>query len=198
LRAAHITGILLAAGAGSRFGGRKLLHRLPDGTALGVASLRNLRSALSHVVAVVRTGDTELANLLSAEGVAIVECENAHLGMGHTLAAGVTFTSASHGWIVALGDMPCIAPKTIGAIRDELVDGATIVVPVSRGQRGHPVGFSHRFRDELMHLQGDVGARSILASHSTQIRQLDVNDEGVVMDIDTLADVPRMGGSAKA
>ncbi|PWT71333.1 MAG: nucleotidyltransferase family protein [Proteobacteria bacterium] len=198
MAAAQITGILLAAGAGSRFGGRKLLHRLADGTALGVASLRNLRTALPHIVAVVRAGDTELADLLSAEGVTVVECANAHLGMGHTLAAGVLSTSEAHGWIVALGDMPCIASKTIGAIKNELANGAPIVVPVWHGRRGHPVGFSHQFRDELMRLQGDVGARSILASHSTQVRLLEVNDEGVVKDVDTLADVPRTGGTAKA
>ena len=58
---APIVGILLAAGSASRFGGGKLLATLPDGTAVGVAALRNLLAAVDAVIAVVRPGDDVLA-----------------------------------------------------------------------------------------------------------------------------------------
>ena len=67
-----ISGILLAAGAGVRFGGHKLLQRLPDGTSIGVASLRNLHAALARSLAVVRVGDVELQRLLSDERVPVI------------------------------------------------------------------------------------------------------------------------------
>lgn len=190
-----ISGILLAAGAGVRFGGRKLLYPLADGTPLGIASLRNLRAAVPRTIAVVRAGDRELLEALSAEGVPVLECADAALGMGHTLAAAVAHESSAQGWVVALGDMPYIAVETIGRIAEELVRGAPIVVPVFGGQRGHPVGFSRAFGAQLMALRGDSGARAILAAHPAQIRQVEVSDPGVVEDIDTPPDVGALAGS---
>src|SRR5262249_55645237 len=103
-----ITGILLAAGAGTRFGGRKLLHPLPDGVPVGIAALRNLASAVASVVVVVRPGDHDLRTLLASEGASVVECKDAAQGMGHSLAAGVAESSTADGWVIALGDMPRI------------------------------------------------------------------------------------------
>ena len=57
--AAHICGILLAAGASKRFGSDKLMHTLAGTTPVAVAALANLRSAIPHVIAVVRPGDIE-------------------------------------------------------------------------------------------------------------------------------------------
>ena len=97
-----IVGILLAAGSGSRFGGGKLLHRLPDGTPIGVASLRNLKQALPDVLAVVRSGDDELRALLETEGVAVQVCDDAHLGMSRSFVCGVRATEDAGGWVIAV------------------------------------------------------------------------------------------------
>ena len=71
-----ITGILLAAGAGKRFGGGKLKQVLPNGLAICVASARNLAAAVDHVIAVVRPGDNATYSLLAAErNIKIVVCE---------------------------------------------------------------------------------------------------------------------------
>src|SRR6476646_8597937 len=101
-----ITGILLAAGSGSRFGGGKLLHPLPDGTPIGVASLRNLKSALSDSIAVVRAGDNRLRDVLEEEGVAVHFCADAHLGMARSFVCGIDASRDYQGWVIALGDMP--------------------------------------------------------------------------------------------
>jgi molybdenum cofactor cytidylyltransferase len=188
----RIAGVLLAAGAGTRFGGRKLLHPLIDGVPVGLAALRNLKSALPHLVTVVRPGDEELLALLTREGVPIIECPEAHRGMGHSLAAGVAAVRGAGGWVIALGDMPHIRSNTIRAVAQALEQGAEIAVPVFAGQRGHPVGFGSRFRDHLLALSGDAGARPILAAHASAVHQIEVGDPGVVQDLDTPADASRL------
>ena len=187
-------GILLAAGRGARFGGDKLLAALPDGAldlpvgiAMGVAAAMHLASALPESIAVVRPGDRALADALRGAGLRIVECRDADEGMGRSLASGVIATRDAHAWVVALADMPWIAPATIRALADALAAGASIAAPVYRGMRGHPVGFSRRHFDSLCALEGDAGARSILAAHSDELTLLDVDDAGIVRDVDTPA-----------
>jgi molybdenum cofactor cytidylyltransferase len=190
--AGMIAGILLAAGAGTRFGGRKLLHPLPDGIPVGVAALRNLKASLPHAIAVIRPGDDELRDALAREYIRTIECAEAGLGMGHSLAAGVAAASRADGWVIALGDMPRIRPETILAVAEALEQGAEIVVPVFAGERGHPVGISRRFRDALLGLTGDSGARGILKANAHAVLRLEVDDPAVLQDIDTRADAERM------
>lgn len=189
-----VSAILLAAGAGSRFGGRKLLQPLADGTPLGVAALRNLRQAIDRVVVVVRDGDEELATCFAMENATVVTCKLAVDGMGHSLAAGVQAESGADGWVVALGDMPRVNADTIRAVAKKLLTGAGIVVPTYRGERGHPVAFGSRFREELLSLSGDTGARALLKLHADQVARLDVDDPGVLQDVDTRNDLARLTG----
>ncbi len=184
-----ITGILLAAGGGSRFGANKLLAPLADGTPLAIAAARRLRSALGETLAVVRPGDPVLSALLTSEGLRVVVCEQAHTGMGASLAAGVAASRAARGWLVALADMPFIQVSTLQRAARILETGALLVAPFHAGRRGHPVGFHSRFRDELLGLTGDAGARAILARHAASLTGFDVDDAGVVLDVDTPADL---------
>jgi molybdenum cofactor cytidylyltransferase len=115
--------------------------------------------------------------------------------MGHSLAAGVAYHGQAQGWIVALADMPNILPQTIRSVTYELFERGGIVVPYFRSERGHPVGFSAAFREELLTLQGDSGARAILQAHPQAIHRLEVDDSGVLQDIDTPQDLQRVIGS---
>jgi molybdenum cofactor cytidylyltransferase len=187
-----ISAILLAAGAGNRFGGRKLLQPLADGTPIGVSALRNLRKAIDRVVVVVRDGDEELAARFAQENATVVTCKLAVDGMGHSLAAGVQAESDADGWLVALGDMPHVRADTIRAVAEKLATAAGIVVPTYRGERGHPVAFGSRFKEELLSLSGDTGARVLLKLHADQVVRLDVDDPCVLQDIDTPSDLARL------
>lgn len=184
-----ITAILLAGGVASRFGGDKLLHPLDDGVAIGAHAARNLIAAGLEVVAVVRTGDFPLYDMLEQEGCSVTFCREAERGMGASLAHGVQAARNADAWVIALGDMPRIRPETIRLVGQALAAGAAIVAPAYRGERGHPVGFSAQFRDELMALSGDSGARAVLERHPDKIRLIECDDPGVLYDIDRRADV---------
>jgi len=196
--AAPIVGVLLAAGAGRRYdpsGARlKLLQASAGGPHAGlpiaVAALRNLLAVIGEVIAVVRPaeGDAQrkLHRLLAAEGARLVVCPDADAGMGHSLACGVRARGDAAGWVIALADMPAVAPATIAAVRDAIAGGGDSAAPVHRGRRGHPVGFRSPCLGELLALTGDEGARSVLAAHPPLL--VDVDDPGCLLDIDRPAE----------
>jgi len=113
--------------------------------------------------------------------------------MADSLSAAIKFSAAfsesSDGFVIALADMPYIDSKTTAAIASKLSEGASIVVPTYQGKRGHPVGFSAKFRAELESLHGDEGARSILKRYPEEIIFLECDDSGILADIDTPADL---------
>jgi molybdenum cofactor cytidylyltransferase len=185
----NIWGILLAAGNSTRFGTHKLLHPLADGTPVGVVAARRLLHALPNSIAVVREHDAELIELLAAEAIGIVINPDPARGLGSSLACGVGATATASGWVIALADMPGIQPKTIQGVTCLLQAGAPVAAPVYRGERGHPVGFSHVFRPELERLAGDQGAREILIGHAEEVQHFEVDDSGILIDIDHDADL---------
>jgi molybdenum cofactor cytidylyltransferase len=189
-----ISGILLAAGAARRFGGGKLLQTLPDGTAIGLASLRNLQAALDRVVVVTRPGDQAAAKLYASAGAQTIVCVDAALGMGHSLAAGVAHETQARGWVVALADMPNVKPQTVRAIAHALSAQGGIVVPYFHSERGHPVAFGEAFREELLALHGDSGAKAVLQAHPDKVHRLQVDDPGIVQDVDTPEDLQKLSG----
>jgi len=182
--------LVLGAGLSRRYGGDKLAARLPDGRELGAATLAVACAAWPRVACVVRPG-TRMAALAAQSGVQVVECAEAVDGMGHSLAAGVRATRGAGGWVVMLADMPAVRPDTIRAVARALVEGATVAFPVHRGQRGHPVGLHACLGDELTGLRGDEGARAIVARRIDQARPIEVDDPGVLSDIDTPVDLAR-------
>ena len=182
-----VAAILLAAGKSTRFDANKLMHPL-DGKPLALHSAASLKAAFPDALAVVSPG-SPLRALLEAQGMATVVSERAHEGMGESLKTAVEAVRDADGWIVALADMPFIRPETHSRIAQALKDGATIAAPSYRGERGHPVGLSARFRDELLALSGDAGARFIIKAHANEIELIEVDDPGVIKDIDTPADL---------
>ena len=128
---------------------------------------------------------------LEAEGCGILESADTSRGLGASLAAGVRHARDADGWIVALGDMPFIASATFAAVARALREGALIAAPVHRTSdaRGHPVGFSRSLYDELAGLDGDEGARSVVAHHRGDVSLIVVDDAGITRDIDTPRDL---------
>lgn len=187
-----VVGILLAAGRGRRFdpsGAQdKLLQPLPDGEAVVVASARHLLSVVPRVVAVVPPADRGVAAALRALGCEVTVCAKADTGMGASLAHAVAASLPdAQGWLIALGDMPFVTVATLQALRAALDAGADIAAPLFEGRRGNPVGFGMAHRDALLALTGDEGARRIV--RGSVVVEVDVDDAGIVRDIDTPADL---------
>ena len=74
-------------------------------------------------------------------------------------------------------------------MRDALAAGAPLVAPYFRARRGHPVGLSGKFKNQLLTLQGDEGAKKLLAAHEDSLKKIPVGDPGVIRDIDTPGDL---------
>jgi molybdenum cofactor cytidylyltransferase len=185
---AAVTGILLAAGSSVRFGGHKLSH-LIDGVPMALRSAMAMKAALGAVLVAMRPGDA-LAPTISANGIEVIFCDRAPEGMGGTLAQAVAAAPAAvAGYVIALADMPFIAPASIRAVADAIAGGATIAVPTYRGERGHPVGLAASYRDELLALKGDAGARSLVKRDAHLMTLVEVDDPGVLRDIDTPQDL---------
>ncbi len=183
------TGILLAAGSSKRFGGNKLAHLL-DGEPIALRSARAFIAAMPGATAVTRP-TSPLKPMLESLGFHVVECERADEGMGASLAAGVDATRSAAGWVVALADMPFIQSATHRKIAQAVAAGAELVAAGYRGERGHPVGIGARFRDQLLALEGDAGARNIVRANPQLLQIVECDDPGVLRDIDTPADLSR-------
>ena len=180
-------GILLAAGQGTRFGVNKLLHPLTGGTPMAVACARNLHAVMAHCIAVVDDSGSDLAKLLAATGLEVIVNPHAREGMGTSIACGVAASANAGGWVIALADMPDIPASVIQSVADGLARGADIIAPCYRGQRGHPVGFAARHAPALRALHTDCGARDIIATHRNTLELIEIQDSGVIKDIDTPA-----------
>lgn len=182
-------GLLLAAGAATRFGSDKLQHPLPHGVAIAVQAARHLKAAVPRVVAVVREGAEATARALAAEGCEVVVCATAAEGMGASLACAARAAGEADGYLVALADMPFVRPSTIAAVRDALAGGAAVAAPFFRARRGHPVGFGGSLRAELAALSGDEGAKRVLDAHAARLVKVPVGDPGALRDIDKPTDL---------
>ena len=130
-----------------------------------------------------------MRKLFEAEGVVVRTCPDAHLGMARSFLCGIDASRDADGWIIGLGDMPFVRALTIRAVAAQVAHSGRIAVPSYEGKRGHPVGFGHLYRDELLKLDGDEGARSVIARHAPDVEIVDCDDPGILRDIDTAADL---------
>lgn len=195
----EIAAIVLAAGASRRFGANKLLHPLTiDGVTVPLAAHTLLRwlKAFEQITVVVGKGSDQFRNnidtalgKLSASAIRWVVCENSALGMSASLVCGVSSNFNASGWVIGLADMPKIPPTAISGVRDALLKGANLAAPLSNGKRGHPVGFASRYKEDLLSLRGDTGARQILEREKANLVQVKIEDNGIFEDVDTLTDL---------
>ena len=175
--------LILAAGSAHRFGSDKRLFAI-DGMPMLVRTLAVYRTVFERVAVVIRPGEASIAELVATAGCDVIEAADAERGQSRSLAAGVAAMSDAPGLVVGLGDMPFVAAATLARLGVEM--GAhpdQIVRPRHAGQPGNPVGFPAHSFPALTRIQGDTGARRVIAT-SAHVRFFDVDDPGVLTDID--------------
>jgi molybdenum cofactor cytidylyltransferase len=195
----EIAAIVLAAGASKRFGSNKLLHPIMlDGVTLPIAafSLMPWIEVFEQLTVVVRNESErfciEINNALGKQRAAKlrwVVCENADKGMAASLACGVHANRNASGWLIGLADMPVLPTAAIIGVRNALSQGAKLAAPFCDGKRGHPVGFASIYLEELFGLNGDEGARKLLERDKADLKKVQINDNGILADVDTPGDL---------
>jgi molybdenum cofactor cytidylyltransferase len=185
------TVVVLAAGKGSRFHGsaHKLEQGLGDLSVLDNTLRNAIESRLPVVVVVTQALAAGAARIVAARDVVVVPQALAARGMGHSIAAGVAARADSPGWLLLPGDMPMVKPATLLAVAAALGQHP-VAYAQHHGRRGHPVGFAAELYSELMMLSGDEGARRLIARYPAI--GVDVDDPGVLLDLDTEADLVAM------
>ena len=181
------TAILLGAGFSTRFGEDKRLLELQSKPLLSHTTLL-YRSVFSDTVLVLRDTDETLIKLVP-EDVEIVYTDRAQDGISESIKTGLKVRLESSWIVIGLIDMPFVKSETLSTLRDQMMKSPQQIVRLRYGNRmGNPVGIPNQYYSSLLSLTGDQGARNYLAKWESNTLILDVVDDGIHRDIDTLED----------
>src|SRR5262245_20413296 len=184
----RIAAVVLAAGRSTRMGGpHKLLAEIGGKPLVRIAVDQALASHAKPVIVVTGHERERVEAALAGLPVKLVHNGDFAQGLGTSLRAGIAAVPAeADGAIVCLGDMPqvdaALIDRLIAAFDPE--QGALAVVPTIEGNRGNPVLWSRRFFPDLMAIEGDIGARNLIARYGEAVAEVPVG-KGALIDIDT-------------
>jgi molybdenum cofactor cytidylyltransferase len=185
----NIAAVILAAGRSTRMGGpNKLLAELGGKTLVRIVTEQALASKAQAVIVVTGHQAEQVEKALQGLNVKFVRNPDFAGGLASSVKAGIAAVPANaDGAVICLGDMPLISAHLIDRLIEAFAPdrGNLIAVPVSDGRRGNPVLWSRRFFSELMALDGDIGARHLIAKHSAAVAEVPVEGFGAFLDIDT-------------
>ena len=190
-----VSAILLAAGAGSRFGGGKLLAPY-RGRPLIEGALSNLADApVDETVVVVGSDAGRLREVCEPHGVRVVENPGWAGGMSTSVRAGLrALGPEARAAVVLLADQPLVGAGAVGRLVEAFERGAKVAVATYGGRPRNPVLFSREVWPLLeAELSGDEGARPFLRRHPELVRQVPCDGVGDPADVDTAQDLSRLG-----
>jgi molybdenum cofactor cytidylyltransferase len=194
---AQVSAVILAAGASTRMGQTKQLLPL-GGTTVLAQTIDNVRSAgLVEIVLVLGASAEAIRRQLPQsllEGLKVVVNQAYRQGMASSLREGLSaLDPQTGGALIILGDQPFVRPQTLHQIMAGYHrSGAQIVIPSYQGKRGNPVLLSRSVFPEVMALEGDTGCRAIFSNHLNAILKVEVEDPGILLDIDNQHDYDRL------
>ena len=183
-----IGGIVLCAGQSRRFGADKREARLPGGETLLERAVSLMAQCIDEVALVIGATDNERSYAQRFPRAIILRAPRSAGGMGFALADAVRQLPRWDGALVALADKPFIAPASLQAVLD-LLGEHDLVVPTYQLAWGHPVGFARQHFLALARLEGDIGARVLIEQERACCRFIEIDDPGIVADIDTPAEL---------
>ena len=191
-----VCAILLAAGAGSRFGGDKLLAPY-NGRPLIEAVLANLSGApVDETVVVVGEDAERLREVCEPYAVRVVENPDWARGQSTSVRAGLAACGADmRAAVVLLADQPQVGSGAVERLVESFERGAKVAVATYGGKPRNPVLFSREVWPALLReLFGDEGARSFLRGHPEVVEHVACDGVGDPADVDTREDLRRLEG----
>ena len=156
-----------------------------------------LDSGLDPVYVVARTGDGELAAETERQGGSLVVNPDPDRGQLSSIVAALPAVRASgaDAMVVLPVDVPLVSRAVVTAVLDAARDeGVHIARASHRGVHGHPVLFKRAVFDELLAADPTIGARAVVRADPARVRDVEVDDPGVTLDIDTPEDYVRVFG----
>ena len=191
-----IGAIILAAGSSRRFGGDKRKAELADGNTVLTRTINVAASLLDSVLVVLRFGDRsyegELQQQINLPNISYFLAPDSAKGMAHSLANAIHHQSDLDAAMIFLADMPFVQKVTIKSLLTGYETNKyaqPIVLPTLSGTPGHPVIFDKAYFNEIRELEGDRGARPVVDAHQDKLVRIEVEDDGVIRDIDTPGDL---------
>jgi molybdenum cofactor cytidylyltransferase len=186
----HIVAIILAAGFSSRMGTFKPLLLLDGSLMIEKTIGAFFQAGLEDVRVVIGYRADDLIPVLTRLGVIPIVNEDYPSGMYSSIQAGVrTLAKEDSAFFLLPGDHPLIRPETLGKLL--LVfsqEKPGILYPTFKGRRGHPPLISARYRDFILSANPSGGLRSVLANHEGDAVEIEVDDGGILIDLDTPED----------
>lgn len=190
-----VSGIVLAAGASLRMGRPKQLLDWGGRPLVRAVAETALAAQLAPVLVVVGAAHAQVRAALQGLPLRVVVNPDYPRGQSTSLRAGVAALGAEpvDGALVLLGDQPLVTVDLIERIVAEWrASGAPIAAPTYAGQRGNPVLFARAVFPELLAIQGDQGARRMLAGNPARVHLVPFDDPRPLADIDTPQDYDRL------
>lgn len=189
-RSVAVSAILLAAGESKRMGRLKQLLPLGKTSVVEQAIDNLLNSEVIEVIVVVGYRAEEIIKKIATKPVKIALNPIYQRGMSTSIIAGLNLVNArARAIMLALADQPFIDSQTINRLIDEFCNhNKGIAIPTYQSQRGHPIIFAIKYKQELSGLKGDIGGRQIIERHPDDILEVAVTSPGINIDIDTTED----------
>ena len=182
--------IILAAGSSTRMGTQKLLLPYHNSTMIETVIDNVLDSRVEKVMVVLGNDSDEIIRVIGQKPVKY--CYNPHpeKGMLSSVLCGFhALPEQANAALVYLGDQPDIPPvitdTIIGAYNENL---RGIVIPVHNHRRGHPLLVDLKYRKEIDKLDLEKGLRSLMHLFSQDVLEVEVDEPGILVDIDTRED----------
>jgi molybdenum cofactor cytidylyltransferase len=180
-----IAGLLLAGGAGARFGRPKQLAEL-DGRPMLEHAIRALaHSPVERVVVVLGASADEVMGAVDPHGAEFTVCGRWDEGQSASLACGLATVADCEAVVITLGDQPRLSPEAVRRVIAARGDGIDAVRATYGGDPGHPVLLEQHLFERMRDVTGDHGARNLLLSVHT--REVPCDDLGGGEDVDTPA-----------
>jgi len=190
-----VSGIVLAAGQGSRMGGGKLLLPLGDATVVERAVRSLLEAPVSDLVVVVGVYGEAVRRQLRKLPVRFAVNPDPFSDMAESIRCGLKIVNPSEieAFLVLPADMPLVLPETVRTLIVSLLESdKPIAVPVFRNRRGHPVVFRANFYERVMNFRSPQGIRPLVHGDPSRVLSVEVDDEGVTADLDSWDDYRRL------